>query len=418
MSAAHVRPGTSGPVRRNPEQWLTLPGRKKVLVVVPTEVYGRRLLDLLPLFASDLRIEVKFTVAPHAFHHGARDFLRELGAIALPWQQAVKTRFDLALAAGSQGIEQVQAPLIRLPHGAGHIKLSREVDTEDTGGQRTASGLGRRFLMWDGKVVPTAFVLAHQEARTQLEQACPEALPVAQVVGDPCYDRIAVSLPQRSRYRRALGLAKGHKLLLVTSTWGLGSSFNRLDALLPRLLSELPPRQGHRIAMLVHPNVWAGHSPFQVRAWLSACSRHGITLLGPETDWRAPLVAADAIIGDHGSVTLYGTMTRAPILLARFPQDDVNPASPAADLALAAPALSPVHPLEEQLAYAAAEYPAQEYQRIAARISSEPGRFNRNMRGLVYRTLGLGEPAYSPVTEPVPLPEPLTAGNGRDEVPA
>jgi hypothetical protein len=403
--------GPTGAVRRHPGQWLTLPGCKKILFIVHTDVYGKRLRDLLPLLRSDLRIQVAFTIAPHAFNSGADRLLRSVGATVLPWEDAVSTEFDLALAAGAQGTEQVRAPLIRLPHGAGHMKLSRPAD-DRPGTPRSVGGLGRKYLMWEGRVVPKAFGLAHHDELAQLEHSCPEAMPIAEVVGDGCYDRIAASLPLRDRYRGALGLRAGQKLVLVTSTWGLGSSFNRLDALLPRLLSELP-RHVYRIAILVHPNVWAGHGSWQVRAWLAECRRFGVTVFPQGVDWRPLVIAADSVIGDHGSVTLYATMTKAPILLARFPEQDVNPESPGAELALAAPALSPAHPLTEQLAYAAAEYPEQEYTRIAGRISSEPGRFNRNMRRLIYRLLGLGQPAYHPVTEVLPPPGRLGEQTGR-----
>ncbi|MFI1200636.1 hypothetical protein ACH4VR_14485 [Streptomyces sp. NPDC020883] len=402
--------GPTGAVQRDPGQWLTLPGCKKILFIVHTEVYGRRLCDLLPLLESDLRVQVVFTLAPHAFNSGADRLLRSLGATVLPWEQAVRTEFDLALAAGSQGTEQVCAPLIRLPHGAGHVKLSRVAD-DLPGTPRSVGGLGRKYLTWDGKVVPKALGLAHHDELAQLERSCPEALPIAEVLGDACYDRIAASLSLRERYRNALGLRPGQKLVLVTSTWGTGSSFNRLDALLPRLVAELP-RHVYRTAILVHPNVWAGHGSWQVEAWLATCRRFGITVLPQEVDWRPPLIAADWVIGDHGSVTLYATMTKAAILLARFPERDVNPNSPGAELALAAPALSPAHPLTEQLAYAAAEYPEQDYARIAERISSQPGRFNRNMRRLVYRLLGIGQPAYNPATEVLPPPEPLVGARG------
>jgi len=126
-------------------------------------------------------------------------------------------------------------------------------------------------------------------------------------------------------------------------------------------------------------------------------------VLPPDADWRAALVAADSVIGDYSSVTLYTTMTNAPILLTRYPYRDANPASPGVDMALTAPALSPTRPLADQIAYAAAEYPRRQYERIAKRISSEPGRFNDNMRRLMYRILGLGQPAFAPVTEPVAL---------------
>lgn len=384
------------------DPWRTLPERKKVLMLVHTEVYGRRLQDLLPLLESDLRVEVAFTVAPHAFNGGVAAYLAGLGATVLPWEEAVRTEFDLALAAGSQGMERVKAPVVRISHGAGHMSLARVPDGRvDRGQVREPGGItGRGFLTWQGEVVPRAVALPHRDDLVALERWCPEALPVAEVVGDPTYDRIAASLPYRERYRAALGLGWDDHLVLVTMTWGRRSSFGRLDALLPRLLAELPARR-YRTALLVHPNVYAKHGALQVRSWLADCRRTGIIVLPPDADWRAGLVAADSVIGDYGSVTLYATMTGAPILLARYPYQDANPVSPGVDMALAAPALSPTRPLADQLAYAAAEYPRREYARIARRISSEPGRFNRNMRHLMYRVLGLGQPAYPPVTEPV-----------------
>ncbi|WP_324606700.1 hypothetical protein [Kitasatospora azatica] len=372
-------------------------------MVIHTLVYGRRIQDLLVLFRSDLRVHVVFTVAPHAFNNGVEQVLADLGGTVLPWEQACRTDFDLVLTAGSQGMEQLRGPLVRLPHGAGHIKLSRPQD----GGERTVGGIGRSYLTWDGKVVPRAFAVAHREDLDSLARWCPEALPITEVVGDASYDRIAAGLPHRAAYRRALGLREDERFVLVCSTWGLGSAFNRLDSLLPRLLTELP-REQYRTALLVHPNVWSGHGGWQVRSWLADGSDGSLSLLPPECDWRPLLIAADYVIGDHGSVTLYATMTGAPILTSRYPFQSVNQHSPGAQLARTAPALSPTRPLGEQLAYAAQQYRADDYQPIAARISSEPGAFHANMRRLLYRILELGEPAHPPMTEPLAMPAPLS----------
>jgi hypothetical protein len=396
-------------VRRNPGQWLTLTGCKKVLAIVHTEVYGKRMADLLPLLDSDLRVQVSFTVAPHAFNAGTERLLRRWGCPVLPWEEAVRGDFDLALAAGSQGMEQVRAPLVRLPHGARHLSLERTGDGARPGPERSVTGLGRRYLEWEGRVVPAAVVLAHEEDRADLARWCPAALPIAEVVGDPCHDRISASLPLRKRYRKALGLRPGEELVLVTSGWGRESVFGRIDTLLPRLVAELP-RPRFRVALLVHPNVWSAHGSWQVRAWLASCRQAGITVLAPEDDWRQPLIAADWIIGDYSSITLYGTMTGVPVLLSRFPHHNVDPSSPGAALALTVPAVSPARPLADQLAYAAAEYRAEEYAAVAARITSEPGRFARNFRRLVYRVLGLGQPATAAAVEPLPLPGPLGDG--------
>ncbi|MET8975012.1 hypothetical protein ABZX85_05275 [Streptomyces sp. NPDC004539] len=397
-------------------QWLTLPHCKRVLVVVHTEVYGKRLHDILPLLESDLRVQVEFTIAPHAFNAGAARAVPTRHGGLIPWETAVRGRYDLVIAAGSQGLHLLDGPLLRLPHGAGHIKLSRPDDDRDPGSPRTVGGLGRRYLMRDGRVVPAALALAHRDDLDSLRRHCPEALPVAEVVGDSSYDLLKAGLRGRARIRAALGLRRGQKLVVVSSTWGAGSSFNRLDALLPRLLAELDA-DAFRIAVIVHPNVWSGHGDWQVRSWLSTARRHGIAVVPPQADWRAPLIAADWLIGDHGSVTLYGTLARVPILLARFPSHDVNPDSPTAELARVAPALSAAHRLPEQLAYARATYPADDYARIARQLSSEPGRFGRNLRKVMYRLLSLGEPAHPAVLPPPPLPAPLW-GTAQGEVSA
>lgn len=400
MTALRVFEGEQHQLR----EWLTLTGRKRVLVVVHTVTYGKRLQEVFSLLESDLRIQVVFTAPPHPFGDGVAQLLERLGSAVLPWDEAVRMEFDLALAAGPRGVERLRAPLVLLPHGANFLKRVTE------GSDTRVAGLGRQDIAPAGRALPAALVLPHRDDLDGLARSCPEALPMAEVVGDPVHDRMVVSLPRRGAYRQALGLGKGQKLISVVSTWGTRSSFGAIEALLPRLL-ELGGRN-RRVAVLVHPNVWSGHGARQVRAWLGQCAQRGIAVVPPGADWRTVLIASDTIIGDQGSVTLYGTLTKAPILLAASPEQEINPASPAAALARTAPALSPAHSLKSQLAYAASEYhrhQREEYGAIAARITSEPGRFSRNMRRLLYRLLGLGQPAHPAPTRPLPVPPPLTS---------
>jgi hypothetical protein len=401
MSAFSTSAGSGRPPVR---QWLTLTGRKTVLVVAHTVTYGKRLLDVVSLLESDLRVQVVFTVPPHELGDGAARFLRQSGSAVLPWEEAVRMDFDLALAAGPRAMEEVRAQVVLLPHGANFLKrLAGAADSQ-------VLGLRREDVLLGGRV-PAAVVLAHEDDLGELARTCPEALGAARVVGDPVRDRIAASLPGRDVYRRALGLDGGRELIAVTSTWGPGSAFARFEMLLPRLMDEARGT-AQRLVVLVHPNVWSGHGSRQVRAWLASWAERGLGVVPPDMDWRSVLCAADLIIGDHGSVTLYGTLTRAPILLAAAADQEINPASPAAELAMLAPALSPFHPLSEQFAYAAAEYHRPAYEAVAARITSEPGRFNRNMRALLYRLLGLGQPAHDPVTSLLPVPDPRQVWSG------
>jgi hypothetical protein len=387
-------------------QWLTMPECRSVLVLVPTVTYARRLVDVFSLLAGDLRVQVVFTVAPHPFNEGVTRYLRQLGISVVPWEQAVRARFDLALAAGSRGIEQVQAPLIRLGHGAGHNKPLREAGGGAAPGSRPAGMLSRQHLMHEGRVIPAAVALPHERDLQELAVSCPEALPVATVVGDPCYDRIVASLPRRAEFRRALGVAEGQQLIVVPSTWGPSSTFGRWETVLPQLLRALPQQQ-YQVVVLPHPNVWAGHGEWQVRSWLAGCSRHGISVVPPEQEWEALVIAADVIIGDHGSLTAYGALAGASIVLTHAGQREIVGGSPAALVAAAAPVLSPMRPLEEQLRYVAQEYRPGQYAEVAASLTSEPGCFHRRMRSLMYRMLGLGEPASPPSAPSLLLPYPL-----------
>lgn len=82
-----------------------------------------------------------------------------------------------------------------------------------------------------------------------------------------------------------------------------------LPLILRRLTSELPIDE-YRTAAVLHPNIWAGHGPGQVRLWLDRARRAGLALVDPLAGWRQALIAADLVIGDFGSVSYYAA-TRA-----------------------------------------------------------------------------------------------------------
>ncbi|MFH9938799.1 hypothetical protein ACH4OT_05680 [Streptomyces murinus] len=397
---------TTGPALIEQGHWLTRPDRKRVLVVVHTLTFGQRLKEVYCLLERDIRIQVAFTVAPHAFGSGVPRHLERLGITALSWDEARRTEFDLALAASSRGVHELRAPVVRISHGAGHIKPLTDTSAIEPGEQRWPGMLNPRHLVHEGRVVPTAIAYAHQHDLRELASSCPEALRVAHVVGDPCVDRITTARPYREHYRRALGLKSGQRLVVVNSTWGTTSTFGQLESLLPHLMGQRLDGRC-RIALLIHPNVYAGHGDRQVRAWLASCSERGIAIVPPEADWQPLLVAADWIIGDHGSLTAYGSLTEATLLLTPDPRREVAPSSPAALLATTTPVLSPAHPLGMQLEYAARRRRPDQYRRVAASLSSVPGEFHRRMRSLIYRLLRLGEPAVPPDVGPPVAPPPL-----------
>ncbi|MFJ2650300.1 hypothetical protein ACIO1C_26690 [Streptomyces sp. NPDC087420] len=387
-------------------RWLTVPDCKQMLVVVHTVAFAQRLREAFCLLEADFRIQVVFTAAPHAFGGGVGRYLESLGIATVPWEEALRAEFDLVLAAGSRGVHELNAPVLRMSHGAGHIKLLTDTSSLAPGEARVPGMLSRQHLLHEGRVGPAAIVYAHERDLEELAHSCPEALAVAHVVGDPCVDRIVAGMPRREEYRRALGLDEGQPFVVVTSTWGPTSTFGRIDALLPQLLSQLPG-QDYRVAFLFHPNIFSGHGNWQVRSWLAGCRGRGISVVPPEADWQALLIAADWVIGDHGSLTAYSTLTDAAVLLTPGPRREIAAYSPAALLATVAPVVTPGHPLDEQLRYAARQHRPGQYAQVAALLSSVPGEFHQRMRTIIYSMLELGEPASAAPVPPLPLPSPL-----------
>jgi hypothetical protein len=391
------------PVGLDAERWITRTGCKTVLVVVHTVTTGQRIVDVVRLLESDLRIQVVFTAAPDVFSNGVSDLLRDFGGVVISWDQATRMAFDLALAAAYGSVHELHAPLIVLPHGAGYNKLAVRRSMGGAVAGRGVYGLDPQSIVRGGSVVPTAIVLSHKADLGLLGRQCPEALPVALVVGDPCYDRVLASYPHRAMYRRALEVSETHKLVVTVSTWGSRSLFGQAIDVLDRMLAELPPNE-YRIITLMHPNVWFGHGPRQVRAWLTGAVERGLRLVPPSSDWLGALIAADLVVGDHGSVAVYGAAAKVPVILAGFPGDDVSPASASALLAASAPRLREDRAIAGQLADAQAGYRTAVSELVAARITSEPGRFNQNMRRLMYRLLGLSQPATIPTMPPAGVP--------------
>ncbi|MEK8169536.1 hypothetical protein NKH77_06210 [Streptomyces sp. M19] len=88
--------------------------------------------------------------------------------------------------------------------------------------------------------------------------------------------------------------------------------------------------------------------------------------------WRPALVAADAVVGDHGSVTLYGAALDKPTVLAAFGSDAV-PGTAGAALAETAPRLDPYRSPYEQVEEAVRTHVPGRYAPIADRAFAVPG---------------------------------------------
>lgn len=270
-------------------------------------------------------------------------------------------------------------------------------------------GQAPQWVLADGVPVADALVLSHPEQCDRLRAACPEAAPTAVLAGDPCFDRVLAARPYRERFRRALGVAAGQRLIVLNSTWNPASFFgdggtggdDLLPALLPRLAREFPVDE-YRFAAVLHPNIWHGHGPGQVRAWLDRARRCGLVLVDPLEGWRQALVAADAVVGDHGSVTFYAAALGAPVLLAAAPLHELDPEAPISDFMRVAPRLDPVAPLREQVDRLVEHH--RPLPGPAEFTTSVPGEAAVRLRSLFYSMMGAVEPEWAASLEPLPLP--------------
>jgi hypothetical protein len=395
------------PIGIDSRRWVSRPGCRTVLVVAHTMATCHRLLDVVDLVECDPRVQVVFTVAPDVFSSGVRHHLRALGAVVLPWSQAIRETFDVVIAASHGGLHQLHGPLMVMAHGAGRAKIaSQPVRGWPPLKTPTVYGLDAQRLARDGRILASKILLAHDKERDVLSRQCPEALGAAVVTGDVCFDRLVASLSLRDQYRRALGIDDDQKLVVVSSTWGHHGLFGGNPGLLPQIMNQLSPRQ-FRVATLLHPAVWGAHGQRQIRAWTRDCQEAGMLLPGPGDDWRAVVVAADVLVGDHGSVTAYAAAIGLPILSRTTGEPQkVAPGSPQALAIAGAGQLDPSRSIRAQVL---AAQPAAGRD-VAAAITSRPGRSHGLVRHAIYQLLGLREPGRHRALAAATVPQAVAIG--------
>ncbi|TDD95627.1 hypothetical protein [Actinomadura rubrisoli] len=383
--------------------WRTAQPSLRVLLVIHSATAATRLGDLIPLF-QDPRIQLFCTHTSDAmFPYGIDSFIQANEIHQLSWEQATALEFQVAITAGlGDNLHEIKCPILRVPHGNGYNKRWTGDRRPATGDRRPVFGLSEETLKHAGRLVPAAIGLSHDEQFERLAEGCAEALPVAFLAGDPCHDRMIASLPRRLNYRHAFGLRPGQRLITVASTWREDSLFGVDPLFTSRTLRSLP-FDGYRVALVLHPNVWASHSAFQIRAWLDESLRAGLILLPPEEGWRAAVVAADWVLSDHGSVSVYAAAAGRPVLLDQSGRGMIDPRSGLGRLFDVAAHLDPHTALEPQLRRAE-ELRDRTHATAAAMVSSAPGRSLRLIRERLYAMMDESPPGAEPPVLAVDAP--------------
>lgn len=390
---------------REDDPWGTIATEREVLAIARSVPSTNRLLDVIGLFGGDDRIQVTFVVDPGSVSEpGVRGLLHGAGVIRVEsWQQVLtdQGRFALALAASPKGpLHELDPPLVLMPHGVGH---NRRVG-EAPGSLTSASGLDPSQLLHDGRVVADRLALSHAEQLARLSRTCPPAARHGVVVGDPTFDRMLAHAGRRDRYRTALGVGGGdgpggagfeagagdgtdRRFVVLSSTWNRDSLLGAERDLIRELLAALPVDH-YRVGLIAHPNVWYRHGRAMLELWFADEIEAGLVLIPPYEGWRVALVAADVVIGDHGSVTFYAAAIGRPVLVAAFGDTELDPASPLLTFGRGARRIDPGADLEEQVLRATQSRPPS----VADLLIEHHGGSAERMRALLYGLLDLSEP--------------------------
>ena len=397
------RPRNPRPTGRPPPVELTIwraagSGQRAVLVAARSAGALHRLLDVLPVFDGDRRITTRFTLVPGSdFDIDALAALDRSGARTLSWDEAVRTRHDLILAASPKGaLRRLVGPRALLPHGAGFNKA-----IADDGSAGVPSGLDPHYLLPGGEPLADLHALAHDDqVRRLARHSSPAHARHAAVVGDPTLDRLIASEPLRADFRDALGTGQ-RTLVVLTSTWGPESLLARRPDL-PSELCTLLPHDSFQVALVLHPNTHSRTGRFDLSRALAPALAAGLVLPRPYEEWAALLVAADAVVTDHGSTALYAAALGHPVIDTYDGGHELLPDSPMARLLAAAPRLPAAADLPDALRAAL----ALDTRGPASRAFSRRGEALPLLRQHLYELLGLNPPG-SPL-EARAFPPPTT----------
>ncbi|WP_438296812.1 CDP-glycerol glycerophosphotransferase family protein [Streptomyces sp. HUAS TT7] len=375
------------PVGPDAHRWRTFRAEKTLVVAARTVTSTVRVLECLPtLVRDDSRVSVVFAYDPtSAFSDGVLQLLHDAGCRVMPWEQLGRISPDLIVTASENiDVPDGDCPVLVLPHGVGFQKLV----PDSRSARERLSGLVPDALLEAGRAW---LAVSHPDQEEQLLAAHPKTAGRTLPVGDPCFDELLAGMRQRAVFRKDLGVEDGRRLVLISSTWKDTSLIGQDPELPARLLAALPYDE-YRVALVGHPNISASHGSWQVRTLQTAARDAGLLLVPPVHAWRPALVAADVVIGDHGSVTLYGACLDIPVLLAAFGTDAV-PGTAAFDLARLAPRLDPRADLAEQVEEAVRAHTPNRYSPVAERAFADPGQAHARLRSALYRLMELPEPA-------------------------
>jgi hypothetical protein len=373
-----------------------------VLLAARSAVALYRLLDVLPVLSGDDRITRLFALVPGSdFGVDALSVIDTVGGRTVPWSEACDRAYDLIISASPKGeLSLLRGKHVLLPHGAGFNKAIPEEGSADS-----ASGLDPAYLRRADDAAPIALhALAHPGQLARLTALDSQAARRAKVIGDPTLDRVLASYPLRDGYRAALGTGP-RKLLALVSTWG-PESLIRQHPDLPTQLAAHLPHDEYQLALIVHPNERSLLGTYELTERLAPALDAGMILAEPREEWASVLIAADALVTDHGSAALYyaAAQDRPVVSVPRAGGTELIPGSPMDVLLCQVPELGAAEAVEDALK---AYRPGLGLAAARAAFAYEGSALSR-LRTELYDLLGLTPPTLDSSLRLLPSPTPAT----------
>lgn len=339
-----------------------------LLVVVRTHTSLDRVLELLGVIGQSVNIAIKFVLdAGSKFARDVAAKLRALGAEQIEWEEAKKLHWDAIFAAHVDQqlaeLTELSGKLFVIPHGIGYNRRR----LASTGGRPGPAGLSAYELTVFGEVFPTLIGLSSDEQRSRM---CEEARGREIVIGDMVLDKLLAHAHLKWDFQEELGIGT-RKLIVVSSTWGEWSTFATQKKIITRLVADLPSDE-YVVALVLHPNIWWGESEFEIRVHLRDALDSGLLLID-HTTWQGALIAADLVVGDHGSVTGYAVGMDLPVLVAADGSAELDEGSPLAALHAALPRITTEESLRERVDRALSDHQSGRWRPYTERLFALQG---------------------------------------------
>jgi hypothetical protein len=189
---------------------------------------------------------------------------------------------------------------------------------------------------------------------------------------------------------------------VLASTWGPTSLLRQRPNLAAELTERLP-HDSYQLGLVVHPNERAGLSAYDLAQQLDPAVASGLVLADSYEAWGALLVAADAMVTDHGSSALYAAALGLPLVSVYDGGGELIPGSPMDRLLADIPFAAGPDDVKKALDTHHSNSSARALRHATAAFA-EPGRALELMRTHVYDLLDLDPPHGQPVAAPLPPP--------------